>query len=52
MHDDKRIASFFFRVDNIFNKMKGHSDKIKYIVFVENILRSLTPKFNSKVSST
>lgn len=49
MHDDERIAIFFLRVDEIVNAIKSLSDEIKEIIFVENILRSPTPNFDSKV---
>lgn len=51
MHDDEIIASFFLRVDEIVNSMKTFGDEIKYSIVVEKILRSLTSKFDSKVSS-
>lgn len=37
-------------MDEIVNSMKNPGDEIKDATVVENILRSLTPKFNSKVS--
>lgn len=49
MHGDERIARIFLRVDMIVNSMKFFCDEIKDTNVVENIFRSLTPKFNSKV---
>jgi len=49
MHDDESIAIFFLRVDEIVNSMKNIGDVIKDATIVENILSSLTPKFDSKV---
>eukprot|EP00253_Pinus_taeda_P024421 PITA_24421 len=49
MHDDESIASFSLKVDEIVNSMRNLSEEIKYATIVENILRSLTTKFDSKV---
>jgi len=51
MHDDERIANFFLRIEEITNTMKGPGDKIENSTIIENILRSLTPNFNAKVST-
>jgi len=51
MHDDESIATFFLRVDETVNTMKILSDETKETFFVENILRPLTPNFDSKVSA-
>ena len=52
MHDNESMATFFLRVDEIINSMRNIGDKIKYATVVENILRSLTLKFDSKVLAT
>lgn len=51
MHNDENIAIFFLIVDYIVNSMNNFGDEIKDTTVVENILRSLTPKFDSKVSA-
>lgn len=51
MHSDEIIASLFLRVDEITNSMKNLGGEVKYSMLVEKILISLTPKFDSKVSS-
>jgi hypothetical protein len=51
MHNDESIASFFLRIDEIVNRMKNLGEEIKDTTLVEKILRSLTPKFESKVSA-
>lgn len=51
MHDDESIPEFFLRVDDIVNSMKNLGDEIKDTTIVESILRSLTPKFDSRVSA-
>jgi len=51
MHDDESIATFFCRVDEIVNSIKNLGEEIKYVSVVENILRSVNLKFDSKVSA-
>lgn len=51
MHSDESIVSFFLRVDEIVNSMRNIGDEVKDSMRVEKILRSLTPKFDSKVSA-
>ena len=51
MHNDESISSFFIRIDEIVNCMKNLGKEIKDTTLVEKILRSLTPKFESKVSA-
>ena len=51
MHDDESIASLFLRLDEIVNSMRNMGEDIKDSTLVEKILRSLTPNFESKVSS-
>ena len=51
MDDDEDIDSFFLKVAEIVNNMKALGENIKEVVTVQNILRSLPPKFNPKVSA-
>eukprot|EP00253_Pinus_taeda_P023669 PITA_23669 len=51
MHNDESLANFFLRVDEIFNCMKNLGEEIKEVVVVEKVLRSLSPRFESKVSA-
>eukprot|EP00253_Pinus_taeda_P001678 PITA_01678 len=50
MHDDESVANYFLRVDEIANCMKNLGEEIKEVVVVEKVLRSLSPRFESKVS--
>lgn len=50
MHDDERIEVFFLRVYEVVNFMRNMSEEIKDAFTIENILGSLTPKCESKVS--
>jgi len=50
MHNNESIANFFLRTDEILNHMKNLGEETKDTTLVEKILRSLTPKFESKVS--
>eukprot|EP00253_Pinus_taeda_P003737 PITA_03737 len=51
MHNDESVASYFLRIDEIVNCMKNLGEEIKEVVVVEKVLRSLSPKFDSKVSA-
>jgi len=51
MHSDESIASYFLRVDEIVNRMNDLGEEIKEATIVEKILRSLSSKFESKVSA-
>jgi len=51
MHDDESIAIFFLRVDEIVNSMKNLGVEIKVYTIFEKIIRSLTSKFDSKISN-
>lgn len=50
MHSDESIASSFLRIDKFVNCMKNLGEEIKEVTLVEKILRSLSAKFESKVS--
>eukprot|EP00253_Pinus_taeda_P012822 PITA_12822 len=49
MHNDESVASYFLCIDEIVNCMKNLGEEIKEVVVVEKVLRSLSPKFDSKV---
>ena len=51
LHNDETIASFFLCVDDVVNRMRNLGETITKSTLVEKILRSLTAKFESKVSS-
>jgi len=51
MHNDESVASYFLRIDGIINCMKNLGEEIKEVVLVEKVLRSLSPKFDSKVAA-
>eukprot|EP00253_Pinus_taeda_P026900 PITA_26900 len=51
MHSDESVASYFLRIDEIVNYMKNLGEEIKEVTLVEKILRSLSSKFESKVSA-
>jgi len=51
MHNDESIASYFLRIDEIVNCMKNLGEEIKEVTLVEKVLRSLSAKFESKVSA-
>jgi len=51
MYNDESVASYFLHVDEIVNCMKILVEEIKEVVVVEKVLRSLSPRFDSKVST-
>ncbi|MCY6488036.1 hypothetical protein, partial [Actinobacillus pleuropneumoniae] len=51
MYNDENVANYFLRVDEIVNCMKNLGEEIKEAVVVEKVLRSLSPRFESKVSA-
>eukprot|EP00253_Pinus_taeda_P003809 PITA_03809 len=51
MYNDESVANYFLRVDEIVNCMKKLGEEIKEVIVVEKALRSLSPKFESKVSA-
>eukprot|EP00253_Pinus_taeda_P007371 PITA_07371 len=50
MYNDESVANYFLRIDEIVNCMKNLGEEIKEAVVVEKVLRSLSPKFESKIS--
>eukprot|EP00253_Pinus_taeda_P020209 PITA_20209 len=51
MYNDESVANYFLHVDEIVNCMKILGEEIKEAVVVEKILRSLSPRFESKFSA-
>ena len=51
MHNDESVASYFLCIDEIVNCMNNLGEQIKEVTLVEKILRSLSSKFESKVST-
>jgi len=51
MHNDESVANYFLHVDEIVNNMKNFGEEINEFVMVEKVLRSLFPRFESKVST-
>eukprot|EP00253_Pinus_taeda_P001867 PITA_01867 len=51
MYNDESVANYFLRVDEIFNCMENLGEEVKEALVVEKVLRSLSPRFESKVSA-
>eukprot|EP00253_Pinus_taeda_P003774 PITA_03774 len=51
MYNDESVANYFLWVDEVVNCMKNLGEEIKEAIVVEKVLRSLSPKFESKVSA-
>ena len=50
-HNEESIASLFLHLDDIVNRMRNLGETITDTTLVDFFLRSLTPKFESKVSA-
>jgi len=51
MHSNESTTNYFLRIDEIINCMKNLGEEIKEVVLVQKVLRSLSTKFESKVST-
>eukprot|EP00253_Pinus_taeda_P035872 PITA_35872 len=51
MYNDESVANYFLCIDEIVNCMNNLGEEIKEVVVVEKVLRSLSSKFESKVSA-
>ena len=51
MYSNEGIANYFLRIDEIVNCMRNLGEEIKEVVLVEKFLRSLSTKFESKLSA-
>lgn len=51
MDDEEDIASFFLRVAEVFNSLKGLEENIEESTIVQKVSRSLLERFVSKVSA-
>jgi hypothetical protein len=51
MSEDENITSFFLRVDEVVNTMKGLGENIDEVVVVQKVLRSLPSRLDAKVSA-
>jgi hypothetical protein len=51
MKEDEDIATYFLRIDEIVNVIKGLREEIKEQVIVQKVLRSLPMRFDPKISS-
>lgn len=50
MGDEEDIASYFLRVAEVANSLKGLGEKIQESTVVQKVLRSLPDRFDSKIS--
>ena len=51
MKEGEIVTSFCARTMEIRNKMRFHGEKMNYVIVVENILLSLSPKYDYVVCS-
>jgi hypothetical protein len=51
MKEDENIASYFLRVDEIVNAIKGLGEEMKETIIVQKVLRSLPMRYDLNISS-
>ena len=51
MNEDEDITTYFLRVDELVNSIKGLRDEIKESIVVKKLLRSLSMRFDSNIST-
>ena len=51
MRSNESVANYFLRMDEIVNCMRDLGEEFEEVVLVEKVLRSLSTKFDSKVSA-
>ncbi|MDL1135896.1 hypothetical protein PS057_21425, partial [Yersinia pestis] len=51
MEDNENVDSYMQRVNEVTNDIRGLGEEIKEPVIVKKVLRSLLPRFDSKVSA-
>ena len=51
MEENEDNTTYFLRIDEVVNTMRGLGEKIKDVNIVQKVLRSLPVRFNSKVST-
>ena len=51
MEGSEDIATYFLRIDEVANTMRGLGQKIEDEAIVQKVLRSLPARFNPKVSA-
>ena len=51
MKEEEDIATYFLRVDEIVNTMRGLGEQVENTTLVQKILNSLPMRFDSKVSA-
>ena len=51
MDDEENIASYFLRVAEVVNSLKGLDENIEESTIVQKVLRSLPDRFDSKIST-
>lgn len=51
MNDEEDVIDYMLRANEIINSIRWSREKIKDKVIVKKILRSLSPRFDAKVST-
>ena len=51
MSEDENISAYFLRIDEIVNARKGLGEQIEEHDIVSKVIRSVVPKFETKIST-
>jgi hypothetical protein len=51
MNEEETLATYFLRIDEIGNTIRGLGEEVKETIIVQKVLRSLTSIFDPKISS-
>ena len=51
MEESKDIATYFLRIDEVVNTMRGLGEIVENVIIVQKILRSLPARFDPKISA-
>ena len=51
MNEDETIAAYFLRIDEVVNARKGLGEQIEDYDVISKVIRSVLPKFETKIST-
>ena len=51
MNEDETIVAYFLRIDEVVNAIKGLGEQIEEYDIVSKVIRSILPKFETKIST-
>jgi hypothetical protein len=51
MKEDENVATYFFKVDETVNRIKGSGEEVDESIFFQKVMRSLPMRFDFKIST-